>query len=176
MKRSDWIELGTFIVVAMVLLLIFRNAGLMARSGGPAKGGGHHSIIPKGGTGKLSLRGFFKNQWGRFFPKFIRESSANVIKKGATQAEYLLWHFKVDPCFNGTRGWIPPPGVAKYGVIGRVWHGSPTWLQNTGLYLVFTNFSLYIVGAAKSDNLTDDVVEPEYIDPCHPAAKAVQGE
>lgn len=44
------------------------------------------------------------------------------------------------------------------------------------LYLVFTNGALYIIGATKSEELSEDVIESEYIDPSHLAGQAIQAE
>jgi len=80
--------------------------------------GGHHAIIP--------------DRWSKYLPEWLVDNRANVIKKGATQEAYYKWHYKVDPSFYGTAGWSGKAlGLEKYNLAGRLWYGSPSWLQWT---------------------------------------------
>jgi RHS repeat-associated protein len=105
-------------------------------------GRGHHTIIPRGGRGRLTPKGFLRNQWGRFVPKFFRESRLNVIDKGP------LWHYRVDPYFRGTASWRAPAGIAKYGMLGRLWYGSPGWLR--GIFLGLVGANVYLLSQNES--------------------------
>jgi hypothetical protein len=60
----------------------------------------HHKYIPQGGTGQLSIKGFFKEQWGRFVPGFVKNQKWNLMPvKNRTLHNALhgkgrkrLWH------------------------------------------------------------------------------------
>jgi len=77
----------------------------------------HHWAIPQGGSGKLTLQGFFAEQWGRFVPESIRNARWNLMVPPA-EAQGLLsqaWH-------AGLHG----KGPFALGLGGRLWYGAPT--------------------------------------------------
>jgi RHS repeat-associated protein len=86
---------------------------------------GHHAIFPR--------------RWN-MFPNFILHGRLNVIRPFEDPLEYARWHFRVDPNYFGGRfrnaageliTWSAKEdegNLVKYGIIGRLWHGSPSWL------------------------------------------------
>ncbi len=116
--------------VAGEVALLFSGGGQgNAARAEQVAGKGHHVFIPK--------------RWLPFLSKRIGEksarravrSSANVMYKGSTKWQRYLWHWRVDPLARGFKGWAPTKlGLTtadKYGLIGRLWYGSPHWLQKT---------------------------------------------
>ena len=86
----------------------------LGRSGFAEKGQHvHHWLIPRGGKGQLTLKGFFQEQWGRFVPDIVKNRKWNLMP-----APSIRWHQAV----HGK-------GPMAYGVLGRIWHGSPTWFK-----------------------------------------------
>lgn len=81
----------------------------------------HHWLIPQGGTGQLTLRGFFKEQWGRFVPNVIKNSRWNLmVPPQGYRGAY--WGTKWHQGLHGT-------GDFALGLFGRLWHGSPSWAK-----------------------------------------------
>lgn len=80
----------------------------------------HHWLVPQGGTGRLTFRGFFENQWGRFVPERVRNSRWNLMvpPEHALGPMSRIWH-------QGLHG----QGLAAQGMGGRLWYGSPTWAK-----------------------------------------------
>jgi len=86
----------------------------MGESGFLGKGQhGHHWAIPRGGSGRLFVRGFLREQWGRYVPNVIKNRTWNIMP-----APNLLWHHSV----HGR-------GPMAYSIFGRFWHGSPGWAK-----------------------------------------------
>ena len=88
----------------------------------PYKGMGHH---------------FAPRRWG--LPETYSESEFNVLKpEGITRGDFYELHYKVDPSFSHTgmprgfdmKSWQGEAlGLNKYGLPGRIWHGSPAPLK-----------------------------------------------
>lgn len=109
---------------------------------------GHHALIPHGGQGRMTFRGFLGNQFGRLVPPIIRDSKTlnligpdaryfGIIRRFANKEAYMRWHYRVDPYYfplEAIRGGLP-----KYGIVGRLWHGSPQWVQESMIGLSAAN-------------------------------------
>jgi len=101
-------------------------------------GMGHH-FIPRGAKVPEEIWGVKvpKRLVGRQLPRDYIDSRFNVLKpKGLTKGEFFEHHFRVDPSYRGgnTRGrgrWSGEElGWEKYGLAGRLWHGSPGPLKD----------------------------------------------
>ena len=68
----------------------------------------HHKYIPRGGKGKLTFKGFFKEQWGRFVPDIIKNQKWNLMP-----TESKVMH----DALHGK-------GDKKYKLAKRLWYGS----------------------------------------------------
>ena len=94
----------------------------------PYVGAGHHAIVPQRFT-------FPKVLGGGSLPKKWLNSPFNVLApEGIARAEMYERHFKVDPYYKGAKvplefkaeGWSGKKlGLTKYGLPGRIWHGTP---------------------------------------------------
>jgi hypothetical protein len=68
-------------------------------------------------------------------PKSYSDSVFNVLKpEGMSRGDFYELHYKVDPSYNGgtVKGerWNGAElGLKKYGLAGRLWHGSPPPLK-----------------------------------------------
>ena len=84
----------------------------------------HHWLIPQGGKGALSLRGFFNEQWGRFVLNVIKNSRWNLMvpPEGYMGRASQMWH-------SGLHG----KGDWGLSLVGRLWHGSPGWAKGAAL-------------------------------------------
>ena len=82
----------------------------------------HHRIIPQGGTrkgaGKLSFKGFLKEQYGRYVPNFIKNSKWNItnlgqpLHRGGTGVHEALHGTNPDMRLN---------------IFSRIWQGTNKW-------------------------------------------------
>jgi hypothetical protein len=106
-------------------------------------------LISPGGEGRVTWTGFFQNQYGRFVPSWLRDNRLlNLVTPNARyfglfrrfrdMQAFHEWHYRVDPLFRRT-DLLRDPTIRKYGPIGRLWHGSPGWLQETYVGLGFAN-------------------------------------
>ena len=84
----------------------------------PSQGMGHH-FAPR----RMKL------------PESYSDSVFNVLKpEGISRGDFYELHYKVDPWFKGTgvrgQGWSGKKvGLKEYGLVGRLWHGSPPPLK-----------------------------------------------
>ena len=73
---------------------------------------------------------------GQPLPRWYSESEFNVLKpRGLTKGEMAELHYRVDPRYHGngrgkTRWSGEDLGWEKYGLAGRLWHGSPGPLKD----------------------------------------------
>jgi hypothetical protein len=111
-----------------------------ARLAEPYEGMGHHFFprswaVPKG-VGGVPMPNFLV---GQQLPSWLSDSVFNVLKPtNIGQGDFYELHYKVDPKFKGAgikRGSPGWSGAAlglkdkQYGLLGRLWHGSPAPLN-----------------------------------------------
>ncbi len=89
----------------------------------------HHAVIPQGGKGQLTLRGFFGEQWGRLVPNYIKNRSWNLIRPPADTRmmgwqNMQAWHTMI----HGGAMRVEE-GAFRLSLPERLWHGSPPWLK-----------------------------------------------
>ena len=100
----------------------------------PYRGMGHHSPITRALGRRLGL------------PQGVIDCRFNVLNpNGINKGRFYELHFRVDLRFAGTRlpssaggSWSGREiGLSKYGVLGRIWHGTPaiTRLSSGGMFL-----------------------------------------
>jgi RHS repeat-associated protein len=78
----------------------------------------HHRYIPRGGTGKLTLGGFFQEQYGRFIPDIIKNQKWN-LQPMESRALHEALHGKGEYAFNNLeRLWYGSGPLFKAGVAG----------------------------------------------------------
>jgi hypothetical protein len=92
----------------------------------PYEGMGHH-FFPRNAFKPIRL------------PRDLSDSVFNVLKpSGMSRGDFYELHYKVDPEFDGTGiasrggggGWSGKKlGLDRYGLLGRLWHGSPAPLH-----------------------------------------------
>ena len=93
-------------------------------------------------------------------PSAISDSSLNVLKpNGISRGDFYELHYKVDPYFFNANfpkaiggSWRGSSlGLEKYGVVGRIWYGSPTPLKVTvgGAATAGTAGTYYYLGERK---------------------------
>jgi hypothetical protein len=89
----------------------------------PYSGIGHHSPLSQAVANDLGI------------PPWLRDSSFNVVKPdGMNQGDFYRFHFQTDPQYYGSGfsrkiggpGWSGKKlGLQKYGLLGRLWYGTP---------------------------------------------------
>jgi hypothetical protein len=87
-------------------------------------GAGHHSPVSQSLAKRLGL------------PGWLRDSDFNVVKPdGMNQGDFYDFHYRVDPQYYGSGfspkiggpGWSGKKlGLQKYGLLNRIWYGTPT--------------------------------------------------
>lgn len=78
----------------------------------------HHKYIPRGGEGKLTFKGFFKEQWGRFVPDFIKNQKWNLMPTESPVMHNALHGVGKRPYNMAQRLWYGSGPVFKVGVVG----------------------------------------------------------
>lgn len=104
------------------------SPGLAKYLSKPYKGMGHHAVAPRRFKVPKVLGG------GKLPEEWLNSPFNVLAPEGITQAEMYKRHFRVDPKFDHTRvpnefkaeGWSGKKlGLKKYGLPGRIWHGTP---------------------------------------------------